>query len=190
MISQVALSAIALVSSPGILGKAGISCSLSLLCCVPKEKMEMSIRRRRPGGVGLRSELDPKNETGKKYVLGFSDEDRFNLDDEDVVCALHSIAFGTPPMLKFGKLVQAIFSWVYGKEESQLFGEEGYKCEVLRAKGGGWTKGRFRFRLEFIPDNPELFLEKTGSTEEIQQPSVVPTASESPLADLRSHLDI
>lgn len=126
-----------------------------------------------------------RDDNEKKYTFDFSDEDRFNLDDEDVISGFSSQAFETPPMLKFGNLLQAIFSWTHGKNnypapESRWFSAEGCRCEVLLVKGGGWQKGRFRFRLEFIPDNPEAFLKKSQTEDEEPQ---------SPLDDLRSQLD-
>ncbi|MEH1979199.1 MAG: KGK domain-containing protein, partial [Nostoc sp.] len=88
-------------------------------------------------------------------------------------------------MLKVLNLVKAISSWTHGKNdyptpESRWFSEEGCKCEVLLVKGGGWQKGRFRFRLEFIPDNPDVFLKDSAPKEEKLQ---------SPLDDLRSQLN-
>ncbi|MEH1906780.1 KGK domain-containing protein [Nostoc sp.] len=141
-------------------------------------------RRRRSSSFS--DESKKFSDESNKYRLDFSDEDRFNLDDEDVVSGFSSNAFDTPPILKFRNLVEAILSWTYGKNnypapECQWFTEEGCKCEVLLAKGGGWQKGRFRFRLEFIPDNPEAFLKKSAPADEKPQ---------SPLDDLRSHLDI
>ncbi|MHC5713802.1 MAG: KGK domain-containing protein [Nostoc sp.] len=122
------------------------------------------------------------NETNK-YRLGFSDDDRFKLDDEDVISGISG--FDITTMLKFNKLVQAILSWIilkhnYLAPESKWFTEEGCKCEVLLTKGGGWQKGRFRFRLEFIPDKPEVFLKNSPSEDE---------KSQVPLDDLRSQLD-
>ena len=62
----------------------------------------------------------------------------------------------------------------------QLLSEEGYKCEILSSNGGGWQKGRFRFKIEFIPENPEAFLKNsTIKTEKI----------DSPLDDLRLQLN-
>lgn len=37
--------------------------------------------------------------------------------------------------------------------EAHYFTEQGVKCELLKADGKGWRKGRVRFRLEFIPDD-------------------------------------
>ncbi|MEH2300001.1 MAG: KGK domain-containing protein [Nostoc sp.] len=76
----------------------------------------------------------------------------------------------------------AISSWIgkHSGSEQQWFSEQGCKCEFLLTTGGGWQKGRFRFRLEFIPDNPEAFLKNSPLEDEKPQ---------SPLDDLRSQLD-
>ena len=121
----------------------------------------------------------------KEYRFNFSYEDRFDLDDEDAISNLSSPLYNVPPMLKFKDFMQAVSNWVIGmscnsSKNHQWFSEEGCKCEVLLVKGGGWQKGRFRFRLEFIPDNPEAFLQK--SSLEDKKP-------ESPLEDLRSQLN-
>ncbi|AVH71577.1 KGK domain-containing protein [Nostoc sp. 'Lobaria pulmonaria (5183) cyanobiont'] len=126
-----------------------------------------------------------KKFSDEKYRFDFSDQNGFSFDDEDVVSGFSCPAFDMPPMLKFRNLIQAIFSWIGGKNsysnaESQWFSEEGCKCEILLVKGGGWQKGRFRFRLEFIPDNPEAFLKNYPPEDEKPQ---------SPLDDLRSQLN-
>ncbi|MEH2400199.1 KGK domain-containing protein [Nostoc sp.] len=128
------------------------------------------------------SSNEGKKFSDEKYRFDFSDQDRFNLDDEDAVFNFSSQAFGTPPMLKFKDLMQAISSWIKRHEapEWKWFSEEGCKCEFLLIKGGGWQKGRFRFRLEFIPDDPEAFLKNSP---------VEPEKTQSPLDDLRSHLN-
>ncbi|WP_223280148.1 KGK domain-containing protein [Nostoc sp. PA-18-2419] len=113
-----------------------------------------------------------------KYQLGYP-EDRGGLSDEDVVSNSGGLCFGTPDMAKLKGLIERIRSWAcgtgrYPSAEYKWFTEEGFKCEVLRVNGGGWIKGRFRFRLEFVPDEPEAIQPKDPS---------------SPLADLRSQLD-
>ncbi|MEH2287189.1 KGK domain-containing protein [Nostoc sp.] len=114
-----------------------------------------------------------------KYELGYPEQDRAGLSDEDVVSAYDGLCFGTPEMIKFKVLASAIVSWARGtnkfeSRELKWITEEGFSCEVLRVKGGGWIKGRFRFRLEFIPDEPE---------------ATQPTDPSSALADLRSQLN-
>lgn len=37
--------------------------------------------------------------------------------------------------------------------EAPYFSQEGVRCELLRANGEGWRKGKVRFRLEFVPDD-------------------------------------
>ncbi len=114
-----------------------------------------------------------------KYELGYPEQDRAGLSDEDVVCASGGLCFGTPDMAKLKTLTERIRSWAHGtgrheSAEFKWFTEKGFKCEVLRVGGGGWIKGRFRFRLEFVPDEPEVTQPKDPS---------------SPLADLRSQLN-
>ncbi|MEH2467502.1 KGK domain-containing protein [Nostoc sp.] len=118
----------------------------------------------------------------KEYKFAFGDQDRFNLDDEDVLSNFSVNPFNTHPLLKSVDLIEAIFSWIKQHNASlwPWFSEEGCKCEVLLVKGGGWQRGRFRFRLEFIPDNPEAFLKNS---------SVEPEKTQSPLDDLRSQLN-
>lgn len=40
--------------------------------------------------------------------------------------------------------------------EAPYFSQEGVRCELLRANGEGWRKGKIRFRLEFIPDEEPI----------------------------------
>nr|WP_269144833.1 KGK domain-containing protein [Nostoc sp. WHI] len=125
-----------------------------------KEKIEMSIER-----FGL----DPESK------LGLSEDDVITIQSKD---------FGLEAMTKVGRLLQALEAWPCGNtnnkgNESQWFVEKGIPCEILRTAGGGWQKGRFRIRLEFVPDNPEAFLKD----------SPVENKTQSPLDDLRSNLD-
>ncbi|MBH8577955.1 hypothetical protein I8752_34345 [Nostocaceae cyanobacterium CENA369] len=88
-------------------------------------------------------------------------------------------------MSKTGRLIQAIEQWSRGNsnnkgQEPQWFVEEGCKCEILRTTGGGWQKGRFRIRLEFIPDDPNSFFNLPPEEDKPQ----------SLLDDLRSELDV
>lgn len=113
--------------------------------------------------------LDP----GEK--LGFT-------DDDVVMFATNN--FALEKMTKIRDLLQAIERWARSNSnnksnESLLFEEKGLHCEVLRTAGGGWHKGNFRVRLEFIPENPESFMPDSGSNKTL-----------SPLDDLRSNLDI
>ena len=117
--------------------------------------------------------------------------ERFGLDPDgqrglskDDVVNLHGTWFGlTTNMVKLEELINYIVDWSRRsqamKRENPWFSEKGCECEILRTKGGGWQKGRLRFRLEFIPDDPAAFLEdSTGEADKMQ----------SPLDDLRSQL--
>jgi hypothetical protein len=58
--------------------------------------------------------------------------------------------------------------------------EEGVECEILFSECiRGWQSGKLRLVLEFIPDNPDAFVENS--------PPALPT---SPLDDLRSNLNM
>lgn len=76
---------------------------------------------------------------------------------ELIAAARKAVAFNKPPL--------ASQDWL---------SESGVRCKVLRTQGGGWKTGKIRFRLEFVPDEPEV---------------PQPKAPNSPLADLRSQLD-
>lgn len=123
----------------------------------------------------------------KKYTFNFSDEDRFDLDDEDLVSTFSSKAFElkSDQILKLSSLIGFLRIWAtkgnsYAPEDD-WFSERGCRCRFLLVKkGGGWQWGRFRFRLEFIPDDPEAFLKNSPAESEKTQ---------SPLDDLRSQLN-
>jgi hypothetical protein len=115
--------------------------------------------------------------------------DRFGLDpdgklgfsDDDVVM-FQGNNFNLDKMTKVGSLIKVIGPWAMSNSnntgyEFGLF-DKGLECEILRVSGGGWQKGRFRVRLEFIPDDPESFM------------GIAPEKTSSPLDDLRSNLDI
>ncbi|MEH1981548.1 KGK domain-containing protein [Nostoc sp.] len=124
-----------------------------------------------------------------RYRFGLDSEDRLGLSDQDVV-SLHAWpCFGVSSIVKLGELMYAANSWIAGTHGNNIerlwFLEEGFRCEILRTKGGGWQKGRFRFRLEFIPDNPEVFLEDISSKN-----GLISEKPPSPLADLRSELKL
>ncbi|MFN6540894.1 MAG: KGK domain-containing protein [Nostoc sp. EkiNYC01] len=115
--------------------------------------------------------------------FGLDPEGKLGLTEDDVV-TFASKDYGLETMTKLGRLIQAIEQWSRSNNqnkgnESQWFVEQGYQCEILRTVGGGWQKGRFRIRLEFIPDSPEAFL--SASSPEPEKP-------QSPLDDLRSNL--
>jgi len=56
--------------------------------------------------------------------------------------------------------------------------EQGVECQVLKTEGGGWQKGKVRFCLQFIPEEP------------IENNSSNPVILDSPLDDLRRSLGI
>ncbi|WGV25678.1 KGK domain-containing protein [Halotia branconii] len=85
------------------------------------------------------------------------------LDDGDVVSS-STADFGLGNTFKVSELklqIQALFK--EGTEDGLIaayrcswFDEEGAEeFEILRQEGGGWQKGRVRFQLEFIPDQPQ-----------------------------------
>ncbi|ACC80335.1 KGK domain-containing protein [Nostoc punctiforme] len=116
--------------------------------------------------------------------FGLDPNSRLGLTTDDVV-ALTTADYGMEKMTKLGQLIQGIEQWSNKNSnnkgaESQWFFDQGRECEILRTTGGGWQKGRFRIRLEFIPDNPEVFLQESAQKED---------KLESPLDDLRSQLD-
>ncbi|MEH2154776.1 KGK domain-containing protein [Nostoc sp.] len=116
--------------------------------------------------------------------FGLDPGGKLGLTNDDVI-ALTSADYGLEKMTKLGQLIQAIEQWSNKNSnnkgsESQWFFDQGRNCEILRTTGGGWQKGRFRIRLEFIPDNPEAFLQESAQKED---------KPESPLDDLRSQLN-
>ncbi|MBE8990644.1 KGK domain-containing protein [Nostoc sp. LEGE 12450] len=117
--------------------------------------------------------------------FGLDPESKLGLSEDDVI-TIQSKDFGLETMSKISVLIQAITRWSAQNKsnvgsEAQWFVEQGISCEILRTVGGGWQKGRFRIRLQFIPDNPEAFLKTSLPEDEKPQ---------SPLDDLRSHLDV
>lgn len=103
-----------------------------------------------------------------------------DLDNDDVVYSESSDFVG--PTFKVSQLKTAVLSWSLGDtrypatSRQRWFTPNGIKCQVLRVQGGGWQSGKLRFRLEFVPDEPE--------------PSIKPVKPESLLDDLRSNLNI
>jgi hypothetical protein len=115
--------------------------------------------------------------------FGLDPDSKLGLSNDDVVI-LTAKDFGLETMSKLGRLIEALGQWSRGNSsnkgnEPQWFVEQGCQCEILRTTGGGWQKGKFRIRLEFIPDDPKSFF----NLPEEDKP-------QSPLADLRSGLDI
>lgn len=115
--------------------------------------------------------------------FGLDPDGRLGLTGDDVV-TFAATDYGLEKMTKLGRLIEAIERWAGNNSqnkgsESTWFVEQGRQCEILRTLGGGWQKGRFRIRLEFIPDNPEAFLKPSSPEDDKPQ---------SPLDDLRSTL--
>ncbi len=114
--------------------------------------------------------------------LGLDPEGKLGLSEDDVVY-VHGNWFGLEvTMTKLKEMMNFLNSWASKnmRETNPWFTEKGGECEILRTAGGGWQKGRFRIRLEFIPDNPEAFLQASAPKE---------NKAESPLDDLRSQLN-
>ncbi len=115
--------------------------------------------------------------------FGLDPDGKLGLSEHDVVnlsCPWFELSI---TIVKLGQLINSIVGWAVRnpnpKIEHPWFSEKGCQCEILRTKGGGWQKGRFRFRLEFIPDDPAAFLEDSTAEADKMQ---------SPLDDLRSQL--
>lgn len=118
----------------------------------------------------------------KEFVkeFGLDPDGKFGLSREDAIHIWNN-AFGLKSMAKLYELISGLNQWALAcKNGEYIWFSEGCKCEILRTKGGGWQKGKLRFRLEFIPDNPEAFIEPAYSVEK----------PPSPLEDLRSDLNI
>ncbi|MBW4556404.1 MAG: hypothetical protein KME59_10770 [Trichormus sp. ATA11-4-KO1] len=94
--------------------------------------------------------------------------ERFGIDPDnklglskDCVVTIQSKEFGLETITKIDCLIKAIETWSRNNtnnksSEAVWFTEQGFNCQVLRTSGGGWIKGRFRFRLEFVPEQPEI----------------------------------
>ena len=113
----------------------------------------------------------------------------FELQGDDVASTSASTSsnFGLGSTFKVGELLQAAISWVAATGSNghanplvKWFTVDGVKCQILRTQGGGWKSGKLVFRLEFIPDEPEV---------DQQSPSIVSSHPQSPLDDLRSQLN-
>ncbi|QSJ17702.1 hypothetical protein JYQ62_02145 [Nostoc sp. UHCC 0702] len=109
------------------------------------------------------------------------------LRDDDVVSitgnadSIPMLNFGLKATFKSSELINAARAWIAttGHETcsySTWLKKEGLRCQVLLTNGMGWKSGKVRFRIEFIPDEPEV--------------SANPTVPSSPLDDLRSSLNI
>lgn len=75
-----------------------------------------------------------------------------NLDKDDVI-SMKSYGLVSHTTAKLEEIQTAIEDHM--EYNLQLWSsEEGVPCEILRANGGGWLKGKVRakFTIEFIPD--------------------------------------
>lgn len=109
----------------------------------------------------------------------------FDLNDEDVVSMPSYTAFDAGEMFKFVQLKAAIRNFFQsghkGESPRLQWLKDGVPCEVLRVYGDGWQKGKLKIYIEFIPDNPETFEQKTLGVVE---------SPKSPLDDLRNDLKV
>ncbi|MDZ8096705.1 MAG: KGK domain-containing protein [Nostoc sp. DedQUE05] len=116
----------------------------------------------------------------KKF--GLDPDGELGLSEDDVV-SVYGSWFGLKErMTKLSEMMSFLSSWGSKdmRDTNPWFTEKGGECEILRTKGGGWQKGRFRIRLEFVPDDPKSFFKDFPREDDKPQ---------SPLADLRSQLD-
>ena len=106
--------------------------------------------------------------------------DEIYLDNDDVVSfdgADYSLA--NAQTAKVNEIKSSLLKTWFASHLSGWI-TDGMYCRVLLAQGGGWQAGKVRFRLEFIPKEPKIPQQKPTA---IGEPV-------SPLADLRSHLDV
>jgi len=98
------------------------------------------------------------------YRLGLDPDNWLSLTDDDAIAPVSE-----NPIIKLGAFLQSVRNWgstvngAWPIPSRAWFTEQGIACQILRTKGGGWQKGRIRFRLEFLPDNPEAFMDEPGS---------------------------
>jgi len=98
------------------------------------------------------------------HRLGLDPDNWLNLTDDDAIAPPTRT-----PIITLGTFLQAVNAWAskangqWPAPDKAWFTDQGMACEILRTRGGGWQKGRLRFRLEFIPDNPDAFLDESGS---------------------------
>lgn len=95
--------------------------------------------------------------------------------NEDEVISTSVKFLNLSKTFKVKELLELLTSYYNEKSVFKLF-DKGLEIEVLRLGAKGWRKGKVRFRLEFIPDEPEI--EEILETQKISQ-------QESPLDDIR-----
>jgi KGK domain len=84
----------------------------------------------------------------------------FKLNDDDVISTDPLLSLCTGPIFKVKDAPQGMTGKLSldSRGNPSLYTrwltKEGVKCEVLQVSGRGWLKGKIRFRLEFIPDEP------------------------------------
>jgi KGK domain len=81
------------------------------------------------------------------------------LSDDDVISTELSKSLSSGPVFKVKEAHMGMINHLSSKGSTSAhccnwFGVDGVRCEVLKTTGGGWQKGKIRFRLEFIPDEP------------------------------------
>lgn len=109
-----------------------------------------------------------QNALGIDLGLGLSGDDVITTEGKDIK--------------KLSLFLSELYMWTtkltskWPEPEQQWFNSRGVPVEILRTSGDGWQKGKLRLRLEFIPDNPEAFVN------ELEQSST--------LDDLRADLNI
>ncbi len=96
------------------------------------------------------------------------------LNPSDVISTKQS-PFKFVNLFKVNLLLATSIEWV--PAHLLKWFEEGVECQILKIEGGGWQRGKVRFYLQFIPDEP---IETNSSS----------AVSISPLEDLRRSLDI
>lgn len=77
----------------------------------------------------------------------------FELDNNDVVCIGSGNNFANTSTCRYLELKMALAEYLRPKFDAWV--GQGAKGEILRTTGGGWQRGKFRLRLEFIPDPEE-----------------------------------
>lgn len=77
----------------------------------------------------------------------------FELDNNDVVSISSGKNFAKTGTCRFLELKQAIEEYMRPNYEQWV--GRGVESQVLLQTGGGWQRGKFRLRLEFIPDPEE-----------------------------------
>lgn len=75
-----------------------------------------------------------------------------NINDHDVVSMDAAKSLIGLETFKVGQLPAGLKERWGTNAIEQWLSSEGIDCEMLGEAGGGWRKGKIRFRLEFIPE--------------------------------------